>query len=63
MRHTKSRLRVLGDRIRVGGTAGITGYDLRLRESRRKTLVHFSYGFVPMVVMSAKLNSGLACAQ
>ncbi|MBC3873260.1 D-amino acid dehydrogenase [Undibacterium flavidum] len=30
----------LGDRIRVGGTAEITGYDLRLRESRRKTLVH-----------------------
>lgn len=30
----------LGDRIRVGGTAEITGYDLRLRESRRNTLVH-----------------------
>jgi D-amino-acid dehydrogenase len=30
----------LGDRIRVGGTAEIAGYDLALRESRRQTLVH-----------------------
>ncbi|MES2127600.1 MAG: D-amino acid dehydrogenase [Pseudomonadota bacterium] len=30
----------LGDRIRVGGTAEIAGYDLTLRESRRETLVH-----------------------
>ncbi len=30
----------LGDRIRVGGTAEITGYKLDLRESRRRTLVH-----------------------
>ncbi|MCU6432333.1 D-amino acid dehydrogenase [Undibacterium sp. Jales W-56] len=30
----------LGDRIRVGGTAEITGYDLTLREDRRATLVH-----------------------
>ena len=30
----------LGDRIRVGGTAEIAGYDLTLRESRRDTLVH-----------------------
>jgi D-amino-acid dehydrogenase len=30
----------LGDRIRVGGTAEIAGYDLRLREARRETLVH-----------------------
>ncbi|MBY0574733.1 MAG: D-amino acid dehydrogenase, partial [Undibacterium sp.] len=30
----------LGDRIRVGGTAEITGYNLDLREARRKTLVH-----------------------
>src|SRR5690606_30844928 len=28
----------LGDRIRVGGTAEIAGYDLTLRESRRATL-------------------------
>ncbi|TPN77673.1 D-amino acid dehydrogenase [Mesorhizobium sp. CU2] len=30
----------LGDRIRVGGTAEISGYDLRLHESRRRTLEH-----------------------
>lgn len=30
----------LGDRIRVGGTAEITGYNLDLRDERRETLVH-----------------------
>jgi D-amino-acid dehydrogenase len=30
----------LGDRIRVGGTAELAGYDLKLRESRRSTLEH-----------------------
>ena len=30
----------LGDRIRVGGTAELAGYDLSLREARRATLVH-----------------------
>ncbi|HVK54792.1 MAG TPA: D-amino acid dehydrogenase [Burkholderiales bacterium] len=30
----------LGDRIRVGGTAELTGYDLQLRERQRKTLEH-----------------------
>jgi D-amino-acid dehydrogenase len=30
----------LGDRIRVGGTAEISGYDLTLHESRRDTLAH-----------------------
>jgi D-amino-acid dehydrogenase len=30
----------LGDRIRVGGTAEIAGYDLTLRQARRDTLVH-----------------------
>ena len=30
----------LGERIRVGGTAELTGYDLSLREARRATLVH-----------------------
>jgi D-amino-acid dehydrogenase len=29
----------LGERIRVGGTAELTGYDKRLREKRRATLV------------------------
>jgi D-amino-acid dehydrogenase len=30
----------LGDRIRVGGTAELAGYSLKLRESRRATLEH-----------------------
>ena len=30
----------LGDRIRVGGTAEIAGYDLTLRAARKETLVH-----------------------
>ncbi|CAN0477859.1 unnamed protein product, partial [Phaeothamnion confervicola] len=30
----------LGDRIRVGGTAEVSGYDTSLRESRRSTLAH-----------------------
>ena len=30
----------LGDRIRVGGTAEISGYDLRLHAARRATLEH-----------------------
>ncbi|AZO50481.1 MAG: FAD-dependent oxidoreductase [Mesorhizobium sp.] len=30
----------LGDRIRVGGTAEISGFDMRLHESRRRTLEH-----------------------
>ena len=30
----------LGDRIRVGGTAELAGYDLNLREARRATLNH-----------------------
>ncbi|GLS30348.1 D-amino-acid dehydrogenase [Mesorhizobium albiziae] len=30
----------LGNRIRVGGTAEISGYDMKLREARRDTLMH-----------------------
>jgi len=30
----------LGDRIRVGGTAELSGYDLRLHQARRDTLEH-----------------------
>jgi D-amino-acid dehydrogenase len=30
----------LGNRIRVGGTAELAGYDLRLHEARRRTLEH-----------------------
>ena len=35
----KIALTRLGDRIRVGGSADVAGYDLRLRESWRRTLV------------------------
>jgi D-amino-acid dehydrogenase len=42
----------LGDRIRVGGTAELAGYDLTLREARRATLEH--------VVTP---SSGAACAR
>jgi len=30
----------LGDRIRVGGTAELAGYDLKLHDARRRTLMH-----------------------
>jgi D-amino-acid dehydrogenase len=30
----------LGDRIRVGGTAELAGYDVRLHDARRRTLMH-----------------------
>jgi D-amino-acid dehydrogenase len=30
----------LGDRVRVGGTAELAGYNLKLREARRQTLNH-----------------------
>jgi D-amino-acid dehydrogenase len=30
----------LGDRIRIGGTAELAGYSLKLREARRRTLEH-----------------------
>jgi D-amino-acid dehydrogenase len=36
----KVALTRLGDRIRVGGTAELGGWSLRLREARRGTLVH-----------------------
>jgi D-amino-acid dehydrogenase len=36
----KVALTRLGDRIRVGGTAELAGYDLRLHEARRRTLMH-----------------------
>jgi D-amino-acid dehydrogenase len=37
----------LGDRIRVGGTAEIAGYDLRLHEARRATLNQAVGGLFP----------------
>ena len=37
----------LGDRIRVGGTAEIAGYNLNLREARRDTLNHVCTDLFP----------------
>jgi D-amino-acid dehydrogenase len=36
----KTAITRLGDRIRVGGTAEVTGYDLTLRPGRRAALEH-----------------------
>jgi len=38
----------LGDRIRVGGTAEIAGYDLTLRNARRETLEHSVTDLFPL---------------
>lgn len=38
----------LGDRMRVGGTAEIAGYDLALRKARRETLEHSVVDLFPM---------------
>ncbi len=38
----------LGDRIRVGGTAEISGYDLTLRNARRETLEHSVTDLFPL---------------
>jgi D-amino-acid dehydrogenase len=37
----------LGDRIRVGGTAELAGYSLRLRDARRRTLEHVVHDLFP----------------
>jgi len=37
----------LGDRIRVGGTAELAGYDLRLHDARRRTLEHVLIDLFP----------------
>ena len=44
----------LGERIRVGGTAEIAGYDLTLRESRRETLLHVVNDLFPQAADSAQ---------
>jgi D-amino-acid dehydrogenase len=38
----------LGDRIRVGGTAELAGYDLQLHEARRRTLMHVLCDLFPV---------------
>jgi glycine/D-amino acid oxidase-like deaminating enzyme len=37
----------LGERIRVGGTAELAGYTLKLHEARRHTLAHVVSDLVP----------------
>jgi D-amino-acid dehydrogenase len=51
----------LGDRIRVGGTAELAGYDLELRVSRRETLNHVLTDLFPGAgdVRKASFWSGL----
>ncbi len=51
----------LGDRIRVGGTAELAGYSRRLREPRRRTLVHSVSNLFPHAgdFAAAKFWTGL----
>lgn len=51
----------LGERIRVGGTAELAGYDLRLHEARRATLTHVVTDLFPRGgdVTSAEFWCGL----
>jgi hypothetical protein len=53
----------LGDRIRVGGTAEIAGYNLDLRKERRDTLSSPSTIYSRVVAMSVRQNSGLVCGR
>lgn len=51
----------LGNRVRVGGTAELTGYNLKLRESRRQTLNHVVTDLFPRAgdVSKASFWTGL----
>ena len=54
----------LGDRIRVGGTAELAGYTLKLHEARRETLAHVGDRPVPARRRrGAGQSSGAACAR
>ena len=46
----------LGDRIRVGGTAELAGYSLKLREPRRETLNHVVTDLFPRAADVAKAS-------
>lgn len=43
----KTAITRLGDRIRIGGTAELAGYDLRLRPARRQALEHSARTLFP----------------
>ena len=53
----------LGDRIRVGGTAELAGYNLTLREARRRTLEHVVTICFRAAAMSRARSSGAAYVQ
>ena len=53
----------LGDRIRVGGTAELAGYNAKLRQSRRATLEHVVTDLYPEGGDVARAISGAACGR
>ena len=54
----------LGDRIRVGGTAELAGYSLKLREARRRTLRARGHRPVPRAAATSRApSSGAACGR
>ena len=54
----------LGDRIRVGGTAELAGYTLKLHEARRRTLEHVVSDLFPRGGdVARRPSSGAACAR
>ena len=53
----------LGDRIRVGGTAELAGYSLKLREARRATLEHVVTDLFPRAATCRRPASGAACGR
>ena len=53
----------LGDRIRVGGTAELVGYDTELRQARRRTLEHVVTDLYPAAATSRGPSSGAACGR
>ena len=54
----------LGDRVRIGGTAELAGFNLRLRAPRRATLEHSVRDLFPKRLRSGRWrNSGPGYAQ
>ena len=53
----------LGERIRVGGTAEISGYDLRLHAARRATLEHSVGDLFRTAATSRRRRSGAGCGR
>ena len=53
----------LGDRIRVGGTAELAGFSLKLRKPRRETLAHSVGDLFPKGGTSPRPASGRACGR